>query len=271
MRFFVQTFWGLIICAYSLTVAAQVEAPFAYLEFLDEKVYIIDDNPVSFAANIYIGSAVAPAKNLYTVAFDVVFPAHLTRFEATTFIYNSNAFLGERTQVIIRERRELSKGRLNITISRTDGKQINGFGEIGRMRFITMSDIIGSRATEEIPFNAKIENVQLFDANGQRLPVETDQQGDTVLIVNDILARNIRVAERDIELYPNPAHDRLYLNLYHLQGQQVEIFDLQGRRMTTAPIRSERLELSTALLSPGIYLVRIRAKEGVFLRRITVE
>ncbi len=256
----------------SFNAFAQAGMPSVYLKFKEDKIYVLNNEKVEFTADVFIGSPDKPVENLYAVGLEIIFPAELVLSDSTYFTYHPQSFLGQSSEITISQKNQaLDKGRFHIAVSRTSGKSINGFGKIGTVHFITVSDIIGSRAMEEVPFNATIENVLLLDANGNQLSHETDEDGETVLLINDILARSARAGERLIEIYPNPVSDQLHINLRNLHGEALEIFDIQGQRVQTEPIRSQNVHVFTENFQPGIYLIRIRTEEGIFTKRILVE
>ncbi|MDX1940935.1 MAG: T9SS type A sorting domain-containing protein [Saprospiraceae bacterium] len=276
MRFYISLIAGIIfIFSLSLRTFAQGGEPLIYLKFTTDKVYIVDNQKYEFTADIFIGDESGPASNIYATTFDIVFDADLVIADSTLFSYNAQSFLGSAAEISISSKTQASdKGRLNIAISRVDGKNVSGFGKIGTVKFITVSDIIGSREIEEVPFNGALEPLKLLNANGDELRFKRDPDGDTILLINDILARTNRsLAERSIEVFPNPASHQIYIDLHSLQGHYVEIFDAQGRRVKNQSIfnQSQRAEISTAQLNPGIYLVKINTEKGIFTKRIVLQ
>ncbi|MBK7871115.1 MAG: T9SS type A sorting domain-containing protein [Saprospiraceae bacterium] len=273
MRFFLSLFAGIIfVFSLSLHTFAQGGEPLIYLKFTSDKVYIVDNQKYEFTADVFIGDENVPASNIYATTFDIVFDANLVIADSTLFSYNAQSFLGSAAEISISSKTQASdKGRLNIAISRVDGKNVSGFGKIGTVKFITVSDIIGSREIEEVPFNGALESIQLLNAEGDALRFKSDPDGDTILLINDILARSNRtLAERSIEIYPNPASNLIHINLRNLRSEELELFNAQGQLVRFEPIRSDYVQLSTTNLEPGIYLVRIRAEEGIFTKRVLI-
>lgn len=273
MRFFLSLFAGIIfIFSLSLRTFAQGGEPLIYLKFTADKVYIVDNQKYEFTADIFIGDENVPASNIYATTFDIVFDADLVIADSTLFSYNAQSFLGSAAEISISSKTQASdKGRLNIAISRVDGKNVSGFGKIGTVKFITVSDIIGSREIEEVPFNGALESIQLLNAEGDALRFKSDPDGDTILLINDILARSNRtLAERGIQVYPNPTSNLIHINLRNLRSEELELFNAQGQLVRFEPIRSDYVQLSTTNLEPGIYLVRIRAEEGIFTKRVLI-
>lgn len=71
------------------------------------------------------------------------------------------------------------------------------------------------------------------------------------------------------QLFPNPAHDHFYLS-FQSQDQEyleLEVLDLEGRVLKVNKLETLRganlLEIDNANLEAGVYLVRIKARNGV--------
>jgi hypothetical protein len=62
-----------------------------------------------------------------------------------------------------------------------------------------------------------------------------------------------------LEVYPNPAQDRLNIRLDQPQAAQVTLLDLQGRVLQRATLIN-RLELNVSDLPSGLYLVQVRSE-----------
>lgn len=73
------------------------------------------------------------------------------------------------------------------------------------------------------------------------------------------------VKKNAIQLYPNPASDKLFLNFnsYDVQSYQLEIFDLIGSKKISEKIEtnSKITEIKLNDLEPGTYMLVIKSKE----------
>lgn len=275
MRFVLFLLFGLITPIFVSNVAnAQTGTLPVYLKFRSDKIYILDEQRVEFVADLYVGTWETPAQGLYAATFDLSFPTDIILSASTTFTYNTQSFLGEAqdVKVLHKASQQLSKGYLNISISRLDRKSVNGFGKIGEVSFVTTHDIIGSRNVDETPFNVKAEHVKLLDVNGNELPNETDENGATILIVNDILAQSARIGNaRQVDVFPNPASDQLYIQLRNVQGERLEIFNVAGQRIKNERVQGDQLQISTKDFRPGLYTIKIYTKEGVISRKVLLQ
>lgn len=69
-----------------------------------------------------------------------------------------------------------------------------------------------------------------------------------------------------LRLYPNPAHDRLWVES---EAQQLRLYDAQGRLVLQQPA-SRRTELHTGPLQPGLYLLQLQYSYGIQSKRILI-
>ncbi|MFT6355000.1 MAG: hypothetical protein ACJAZC_000185, partial [Cryomorphaceae bacterium] len=67
--------------------------------------------------------------------------------------------------------------------------------------------------------------------------------------------------EFDVDLFPNPANASLTI-LTSAEGFTYRMYDLTGRLVTTGNSASSALELSTASMAEGLYLLRLETLEG---------
>jgi len=75
----------------------------------------------------------------------------------------------------------------------------------------------------------------------------------------------------DFRIYPNPASDQLFIECGAKEIREVEMLDLQGKRVSlqllNTPQKSWKLSLDVA---PGIYMLVVRTAEDVYSSRIVV-
>ena len=81
--------------------------------------------------------------------------------------------------------------------------------------------------------------------------------------------------EPELGMFPNPARDRIYLNLVS-EGEsegRVEIFDLQGRRLSQNTIQADgsQLEMDVRNLPAGNYLVKVQTGTRMISRLLVKE
>ncbi len=73
-----------------------------------------------------------------------------------------------------------------------------------------------------------------------------------------------------IRVYPNPAHDRLYIHSPQLKGTTISIFNGLGKRVYHhSKITANELEISLEQ-TPGVYFLVISSAEGVTQKRLVI-
>ena len=83
--------------------------------------------------------------------------------------------------------------------------------------------------------------------------------------INNISALNV-------DMYPNPANNELFVNLSDLAGvAQINVFTLSGKSVISQQVEAGKVaKLNVAELS-GIYLVKIESNAGSFVQKLIVE
>ena len=69
----------------------------------------------------------------------------------------------------------------------------------------------------------------------------------------------------DIDVYPNPVNDRLYLET-ELDVEEVVIYDVYGRRQS-AVNGYQSLPIDVSGLNSGVYFIRLKIDDGDMIRR----
>ncbi|HEY6159660.1 MAG TPA: T9SS type A sorting domain-containing protein [Bacteroidia bacterium] len=72
--------------------------------------------------------------------------------------------------------------------------------------------------------------------------------------------------EWGFELFPNPAREKLTLEYSEGKGNGV-VYDMYGRKMISAIVSSDRIEMDVSGLPAGIYFIRLTYGEKVAIRK----
>lgn len=68
-----------------------------------------------------------------------------------------------------------------------------------------------------------------------------------------------------VDLFPNPAFDRISSSAPDLDILQIDLFDLSGRRVNSITSTNTSIDISD--LSPNVYLARITTNQGIITKR----
>lgn len=72
-----------------------------------------------------------------------------------------------------------------------------------------------------------------------------------------------------IVLYPNPSNDKIEIE--GLQTGQIEIVDLNGRVIENKKISDTKISIDISTLSSGVYTIRIKADDGIIIKKLVKE
>jgi PKD repeat protein len=80
-------------------------------------------------------------------------------------------------------------------------------------------------------------------------------------------------SETGIGIYPNPAHDILYITLNeggHNANSEAKIYDVQGMPVLYQALVNEKSSISIINLKPGVYIVRVSNDHNLLIRKLVV-
>lgn len=214
-----------------------------------------------------LGTANKVAENIYGLAFSVSYdPAQVQETELSFSAESS--WLGTLGQNLIAfQRNNPAKGRIDVALTRTDGRNVSGYGRIGKVK-ITIEDVILNLREEENPkIQLGIENVRLINNADQIIPVTplpstpTAKKGVSTSAYDPYLDARIRV-------YPQPARDQLFLDYGDLHLRSVQLLQIDGKALSgvLVPQRS----LSLAGIPNGVYLLKVVAESSVVMKKVLI-
>lgn len=216
-----------------------------------------------------LGSMDVPVNNFYGIAFTINIDADLLKAdseESLDFETPENPWFapsGESKKLSIKQN---NQGKIDVVLTRTNQQAITGFGEIGKLSFVIIEDVVVAR---EIAPHIKIDNIVLLDDKLKIMPVTTDTTNNpTTNVVTSILDP----AESDIKIYPNPASHFVKIATESSEIQQVRLSSLYGQEFFNQgySILQKDIEIPTAQLSNGIYILEIHTPKGRLTKKILV-
>jgi hypothetical protein len=152
-------------------------------------------------------------------------------------------------------------GRLDVAMSRADGNNVIGGGEIGEMLIIMEENIAGST------LQLDISDICLIDSAGNFIPVNSYDY--SAYIFPDSTISYIDELENRIEIYPNPAKG--HIQIYNAKNTFLRVYDLFGRKSIEKKINQTYDRVALSGLSTGVYLFEFRDDENVYIKKVLVK
>ncbi len=88
------------------------------------------------------------------------------------------------------------------------------------------------------------------------------------LVITSTGIEKVKNSTELIRTYPNPVVNQLSIDAGSVVVDQVTIFSLKGELLKTINSTTNQLELSVSDLTSGVYILKVKTKEGTAVRRI---
>ena len=203
--------------------------------------------------NLRLGDLAHPANDVYGVAFGLGLNSSLFDL-ASAQTTTSGSWLGVPGQNLIDL--TIKDSKLNWAIVRDDHQDTTGFGRLGGVTMVMIDDL-----NEVLPPDEALEpfDVSLIDYKGNTIPIDV-----FIVAVEPCTPFGLSIC-------PNPANERMVVMLDSLDGEEVAVYDANGRQMF---IQSGTLQgnivVPTASYTPGIYYVHVRVKQGILTKKVII-
>jgi hypothetical protein len=126
------------------------------------------------------------------------------------------------------------------------------FGYVGGITFDNNNNLVFT----DLGFN-KIKRITAETSN--RVPVTVD--------VTSLATPNFDISN-SIKLFPNPATNVITIETNNLSNVVVEVYDLNGRLIINQNISQASNEVKLLQLESGVYLFKIKSKEGEMVKKV---
>ncbi|MEM1323441.1 MAG: T9SS type A sorting domain-containing protein [Bacteroidota bacterium] len=225
------------------------------------------------ALPLLLGNSELPANEVYGLAFTIEYTDSLVEPGSVSLQFN-NSWLGTIDSDMISVQKDDGMGQLHVGISRIDGINRNGAGEIAQL-FITIEDDIlfngsgGVRGGDLPPLTFNVTNVRMVSANEKQLPTEGQETISRVEDQGTVSIEELEVGGA-IKVFPNPVNQQLYLQSEKGRIASYQLFDTSGRLLQSATINEQTYEANMSNLLPGVYVLKISVEEQVFSQRLVV-
>ncbi len=207
---------------------------------------------------IMLGTDDAQVAHFYGISFSVEFDADLIEPNSLSVSF-ADSWVGQLDEDFIALDIPIdSLGRVDIGICRINLWPVhNGSGTIGTITCIVNEDVIGKDQQE---MTMKIG--QIRGVNRQADQVKYIAQ-DASMIINANPEGADLLNDIELEMYPQPCDDRLFLSIKNGEIKAIEVMDLQGNVCLHRDLlEDEAPELELGFLTAGVYFLAIQDPSG---------
>ncbi|WP_324672209.1 FG-GAP-like repeat-containing protein [Hymenobacter sp. GOD-10R] len=213
-----------------------------------------------------------------------ILAAHLVDSGVSVRLNNGTGTFTGTQEVAVNGARSLATGDVNgdgnldLLVGNVWGNTVavrlnSGTGTFTGSQAVAVGTAVSAVSVGDLDGNGTLDFVTA-NANANTASVRLNAAAATAAPANQALAYSAR-RPQELSVYPNPAHDRVQLQLpldLAAQSVQVSVRNSLGQvvlEKTLAP--QAEAELSLANLPTGVYHVQVRSKQGLLSQRLVVE
>lgn len=223
-----------------------------------------------------LGSGAAPVDSIYGLAFSIAYDPKLikpnVRFKPT------QSWFGDPANLLWLQRDFHAQGRIDVAVTRTDGKTVSGHGKIGDMIIVIEDNIFLDPAGGSSGKPDSILKTILFFRGLH--PVSTAGRPNMLNSPPvDLIIRKPTVSTHEpgnlshlVHLLPNPANDQVQVFSPQATIQTISISDFSGRNFPEIQpeINPHRARFQVGQLPAGVYVVRTGTSSGMDIQKLVV-
>ncbi len=169
----------------------------------------------------------------------------------------------------------------SITVPQTGEFSIEGSGFGGLLKF-ALYESCASASSISCGLNISLTNLtpgtvyylkvwmeastnKSTNANADQGTFTLKASESSVLSVDDFITLN-----NDLIIYPNPTSNKLNIKTLNSVIEQVEIYNLQGKRVLKMMNFKDKKDINVSNLSKGIYFIKAKTENGIVSKKLVV-
>lgn len=212
---------------------------------------------------VQLGLPSQAGNNIYGVAFSIFYSPSEIKAEQMRMTFADN-WLGKKgTDFIGIQRNDPVAGRLDVALTRLDGKNASGQGILGYVR-MAIQDQVLNQANKRI--NLRIERVRLINNLAEALSISPLSSNPTAL--KGTTSTFDRIWETQIRLYPQPAGDKVYIDAGSVNVKSLQILQADGRVLRNTAFDPAGINVQD--LPNGLYYLRLVGEKGMAVKKMLI-
>ena len=176
---------------------------------------------------IMLGNNAIPVTNLYGMAYTINYNSLLIDSGSVNVKFDST-WMGTTGKNIISMQKDFwYSGQVELALTRTDNQNVSNYVQIGELSFVLKEDISSNASSQMLKFS--FSDATAISNNEHLIPVNL--MSDSVAIfmnASGIKYDFNKYRGSNINIYPNPAKEILYVEMENAQLQNINIFNSIG-------------------------------------------
>ncbi len=226
---------------------------------------------------VILGDMMNPVQDLYGMAFTINYDTSVVEFGSAKASFSTSWLGNDNQDMITLQQGHPQSGQVDLALTRIDGVNVSGNGQIATFTIIIQDDILLLQQQNNFgggnnPVNAafSIDDVYLINFEQELIPVEP-QTTESIIASGPV---NIEkpVLEKKVKIFPNPANDHLMVfSTPDVEIEKVVFYGFGGQVVRS--LKWETIEggqISIGTLPSGIYFIEIITSEGMVNKKLVV-
>ncbi len=211
---------------------------------------------------LILGDSLDPAVDVYGLAFTLQFPPEYL-VEGTIHVDFTNSWLGDINSNMIAIQKEFyPMGQLKVGVTRIDGMNVNGLGQVGEIIYTLQDDIIFR--SDSLIFEMDLNEVKIISV--EEIPIGVRPKGGKVTVFDSPATSVEEVWKKDIQIFPNPTSEKLMVQSSGIKIKNIEIINIVGEEV----YNGAEGEIDVSKMVNGTYLVKIETPLGILIERVVI-
>ncbi len=249
-------------------------APEVWVEFPQSVIEVDPNNPfpLEIKANVMVGSATAPALDLYGLAFALKYPEYVEHDPEVDY---KNDFFGISNHILWLPKDNYDERQLDLGFTKKYASS-SGFGRIAtltfRSDFVIIIDVIDREIGDVKPFTVPVRGLRAVDKDGQPLIFGTPAIQDTLWIkMVETSGTQEKTLAQQVSVYPNPATSEVRVFTGDLEVEHLEAVNALGQVVySAAPVTGKSQRLQVSNWPKGLYTLRLQTTQGPAEKKLMV-
>ncbi|HXH17590.1 MAG TPA: T9SS type A sorting domain-containing protein [Chitinophagales bacterium] len=215
---------------------------------------------------VYLGTDSIPFTDFYGIVFSIDFDNTVFE-EGTVYFEATDSWIG--TPGVDMEyfsETFFEHSVVEVAITKTDQSNSSGYGKIGVLNCTIKADFI----MEDIYVSTGLSFSNVEAESAEEAPVDVFHEPAEITIIQGPAAISL-IDNESVKIYPNPVTEVLYVDITRVSAEEICLMNLYGQCI--AEIKHPQtgiVEIGTADLPAGTYLVQAKTKRNILMQRVVV-
>lgn len=223
---------------------------------------------------VILGNSSNPAANVYGLAFSITYNPDFVVPGSAHLTFN-DSWIGTLNSDMIAVQKDFhDNGRIDIGLTRINGSNTSGFGQIGELNITIEDDIFlrphhgEIRSGQDTSALFNIIDELVINNNKEEIPIIPEQT--SAVVVDTSTTATGWIPDALLQLFPNPAGERFYLSTPGCQIRQVLLYNTSGQVVSTFTPDADHLTIPVTSIPEGVYLLKVFTDKGMGGRKVVV-